>query len=78
MSNRTRRKNKRGDNKVESNDSPDIPDTGGDQTSPASLRGWGEGLYLSPVYLITTTISRLFSTKMLKYQKQISTEFVHV
>ena len=28
MSNRTRQKNKRGDSKVESNDSPEIPDRG--------------------------------------------------
>ena len=28
--NRTRQKNKRGDSKVESNDSPEIPDRGGD------------------------------------------------
>ena len=37
-SNRTRQKNKRGDSKVESNDSPEIPDRGRHQTSPASLR----------------------------------------
>ena len=33
------RKNKRGDKKEESNDSPEIPDRGFQQTSPASLRG---------------------------------------
>ena len=34
-SNRTRQKNKRGNSKVESNDSPEIPDRGGrHQTSP--------------------------------------------
>ena len=38
-SNRTRQKNKRGDSKVESNDSPEIPDRGEDITSPASCRG---------------------------------------
>ena len=32
-SNRTRQKNKRGDSKVESNDSPEIPDKGRHQTS---------------------------------------------
>ena len=37
-SNRTRQKNKRGDSKVESNDSPEIPDGGRHQTTPASLR----------------------------------------
>ena len=37
-SNRTRQKNKTGDSKVESNDSPEIPDRGRHQTSPASLR----------------------------------------
>ena len=37
--NRTKQKNKRGDSKVESNDSPEIPDRGRHQTSPASL--WG-------------------------------------
>ena len=35
-STRTRQKNKRGDSKVESNDSPEIPDRGEDITSPAS------------------------------------------
>ena len=38
-SNGTRQKNKRGDSKVESNDSSEIPDRGRHQTSPASLRG---------------------------------------
>ena len=33
-SNRTRQKNKRGDSKVESNDSPMIPDRGGDIRHP--------------------------------------------
>ena len=33
-SNRTRQKNKRGDSKVESNDSPEIPDRGGDIRHP--------------------------------------------
>ena len=37
--NRTRQKNKRGDSKVESSDSPEIPTGGRHQTSPASLRG---------------------------------------
>ena len=36
---RTRQKNKRGDSKVESNDSPEIPDGGRHQTSPANLQG---------------------------------------
>ena len=36
--NMTRQKNKRGDSKVDSNDSPEIPDRGRQQTSPASLR----------------------------------------
>ena len=35
----TRQKNKRGDSKMKSNDSPEIPDRGRHQTSPASLRG---------------------------------------
>ena len=38
-SNRTRQMNKRGDSKVESNDSPEIPDRGRHQTSLASLLG---------------------------------------
>ena len=38
-SKRTRQKNKRGASKVESNDSPKIPDRGRHQTSPASLQG---------------------------------------
>ena len=43
--NRTRQKNKRGDSKVESNDSPEISDRGGrHQTSPASLRGFEFGI----------------------------------
>ena len=37
---RTRQKKKRGDSKVESNDSPEIPDRRRHQTSPASL--WGK------------------------------------
>ena len=37
-SNGSRQKNKRGDSKVESNDSPEIPDRGRHQTSPASPR----------------------------------------
>ena len=37
-SNRTRQKNKRGDSKVESNDSPEIPDRGETSDIPASLR----------------------------------------
>ena len=36
---RPRQKNKTGDSKVESNDSPEIPDRGRHQTFPASLRG---------------------------------------
>ena len=36
---RTRQRNKTGDSKVESNDSPEIPDRGRHQTSPASLQG---------------------------------------
>ena len=39
-SNRTRKKNKRGGSKVESNDSPEIPDGGRHQTFSASLRGF--------------------------------------
>ena len=38
MSNRTRQKNKRADKKMESDDSPEIPDRGGHQKSPASLK----------------------------------------
>ena len=38
-SNRTKQKNKRGDSKVESNDSPEIPDRGRHQTSLANFRG---------------------------------------
>ena len=34
-----KKKKKRGDKKEESNDSPEIPDRGFQQTSPASLRG---------------------------------------
>ena len=41
--NRIRQKNKRGDSKVESNDSPEIPDKGETSTSPASLWGRAEG-----------------------------------
>ena len=37
-SNRGKQKNKRGDSKVESNDSTEIPDRGKHQTSPASIR----------------------------------------
>ena len=37
--NRTRQKNKRGDSKVDSNDSPEIPDNGETSDIPASLRG---------------------------------------
>ena len=52
VSNRTRQKNKRGDNKVESNDSPEIPAGERHQTSPASLRGTTErkvvGLWTVP------------------------------
>ena len=33
MSNRTRKNNKRADKKMESNDSPDIPDSGSGETS---------------------------------------------
>ena len=40
--NRTRQKKKRGDSKVESNDSPEIPDRGRHQTSLASLPGVSE------------------------------------
>ena len=36
----TRQKNMRGDRKGDSNDSPEIPDKGRHQTSPASL--WGK------------------------------------
>ena len=42
-SNRTRQKNKRGDSKVESNDSPEIPDRGEDirhPGAPVPLRGY--------------------------------------
>ena len=37
--NRTRQKNKRGDSKVESNDSPEIPDRGETSDIPALLSG---------------------------------------
>ena len=37
--NRTMQKNKRGDSKVESNDSPEIPDRGGDIRHPQSPFG---------------------------------------
>ena len=43
--NRTRQKNKRGDSKVESNDSPEIPDMGGggrQQASPAQKMSSGQ------------------------------------
>ena len=39
-SNRTRQKNKRVDSKVESNDSPEIPERGRHQISLVSLQGW--------------------------------------
>ena len=49
--NRTRQKNRRGDSNVESNDSPEIPDEGRHQTSPAFLRGLErEGSHLRLVY----------------------------
>ena len=38
-SNMTKQKNERGDNKVESNDSPEIPDRGRHKTFLSSLRG---------------------------------------
>ena len=38
-SNRTRQKNERGDSKVESNDSPDIPDRGETSDIPGLLSG---------------------------------------
>ena len=38
-SNRTRQKNKRGDSKVESNDSPDIPDRRETSNIPSLLSG---------------------------------------
>ena len=41
MSNRTRQNNKRADRKMESNDSPEIPDRGRNQKSPASLQAKG-------------------------------------
>ena len=52
-SNRPRQKDKRGDSKVESNDSPVIPDRGGGegegghQTSPASLQDPQSKLYVT-------------------------------
>ena len=42
-SNRTQQKNKRGDRKVESNDSPEIADWRRQHTSPASLPGFSHG-----------------------------------
>ena len=36
-SNRTRQENKRGDSKVESNDSPEIPDRGGETSNIPGL-----------------------------------------
>ena len=48
MGNRTRQKNKRGDSKVESNDSPEIPDRGETSDIPGLPSGWGlVGLGLS-------------------------------
>ena len=43
MGNRTRQKNKRGDSKVESNDSPEIPDRGETSDTPGlpSWHLWG-------------------------------------
>ena len=43
MGNRTRQKNKRGDSKVESNDSPDIPDRGETSDIPGLPGGGGVG-----------------------------------
>ena len=40
--NRTRHKNKRGDSKVESNDSPEIPDRGETSYIPGLPTGWGK------------------------------------
>ena len=42
-SNRTRQKNKRGDSKVESNDSPQIPDRGETSGIPGFPSGGGGG-----------------------------------
>ena len=39
MGNRTRQKTKRGDSKVESNDSPEIPDRGETSDIPSLLSG---------------------------------------
>ena len=39
QSNRTRQKNKRGDSKVESNDSPEIPDRGETPDTPGLTSG---------------------------------------
>ena len=41
-SNRTRQKNKRGESKVESNDSPEIPDRGESSDIPGLPSGGGE------------------------------------
>ena len=43
------RQNKGGDSKLESNDSPEIPDGGRHQTSPASLQGCWQWLTPVPV-----------------------------
>ena len=58
-SNRVRQKNKRGDSKVESNDSPEIPDRGGDiQHSRPLFRGTFMGRAQKPDKMKQNGVSR--------------------
>ena len=65
MSNRARQKNKRGDSKVESNDSPDFPDRGEKSNIPG-LPSRGEGVGVREV----RGISKCFSYNTVKKKQQ--------
>ena len=51
LSNRSRKRDKRRDGKVQSNDSPEIPDGRETQTSRASLQGFPQSFLHKPVEL---------------------------
>ena len=54
MSNRTRQNNKTADRKMESNDSPEIPDRGETSEEPGLPSGNDEGGKITTVYTVST------------------------
>ena len=65
MSNRTRQKNKRGDSKVESNDSPEIPDRVETSDIP-SLPSGDIDVKLIPLYKIKLKGALMHSNRLVK------------